>query len=107
MDNETIKLGDFGLAYVAVDVSSSIKDMGSGTLIYMSNELINNTFKKDFMSLTKSDVWSAGCVLYELNVLEHLFNPKDNQIQVIRSIADFDVNSIKLTNIVSNSLLKM
>lgn len=66
--NGTIKLGDFGISKV---LESSTDAAGTlvGTPYYMSPEVCESkpyTFK--------SDVWAAGCVLYELCVLKHAFD---------------------------------
>jgi NIMA (never in mitosis gene a)-related kinase 2 len=57
---QNVKLGDFGLSRVlnqTVDFASTYV----GTPFYMSPELINETVYD-----TKSDIWSLGCLVYEL-----------------------------------------
>ncbi|XP_063060334.1 serine/threonine-protein kinase Nek3 isoform X2 [Engraulis encrasicolus] len=69
-DNGTVKLGDFGSACVL----SSAKGYAQtyvGTPYYVSPEIWDN---KPYNN--KSDVWSLGCVLYELCTLRHPFQAR-------------------------------
>ena len=62
-----IKIGDFGIARVlkhTVDVARSMV----GTPYYLSPELCE---EKPYNH--KSDIWSLGCVLYELCTMRHPF----------------------------------
>ena len=62
-----IKLGDFGCSFLkkkSLDIATSFK----GTPLYMSPEMINLQGCD-----TKTDVWSAGCVIFELCTLKSLF----------------------------------
>lgn len=66
-----VKLGDFGISKIlegSVDLASTV----IGTPYYMSPELLRN---KPYGY--KSDVWAAGCVLYEMLCLKHAFDGKD------------------------------
>ncbi|XP_078140400.1 serine/threonine-protein kinase Nek3 [Centroberyx gerrardi] len=66
-DNGTIKLGDFGSACV-LNSSKAYAHTYVGTPYYVSPEIWDN---KPYNN--KSDVWSLGCVLYELCTLRHPF----------------------------------
>ncbi|KAM3838152.1 serine/threonine-protein kinase Nek3-like [Diretmus argenteus] len=66
-DNGTIKLGDFGSACV-LNSSKAYARSYVGTPYYVSPEIWDN---KPYNN--KSDVWSLGCVLYELCTLHHPF----------------------------------
>ncbi|KAH0571623.1 Kinase, NEK [Spironucleus salmonicida] len=62
------QLGDFGVSKVlggTLDVAKT----AIGTPYYMSPEIVNNVPYN-----TKTDIWSLGCVLYELCTLEHVFD---------------------------------
>lgn len=64
--NGTIKLGDFGISRVlehSLDVANTVV----GTPYYMSPEVCES---KPYTY--KSDIWSVGCVLYELCTLKVL-----------------------------------
>ena len=63
-----LKLGDFG---ISKELSSTIDftNTGVGTPFYISPEICNG---KKYNH--KSDIWSFGCVLYELMTLERPFN---------------------------------
>ncbi|CAE8734018.1 unnamed protein product [Polarella glacialis] len=74
-----VKLGDFGISRVlegSIEAAMTVV----GTPYYMSPEVCENkpyTFK--------SDVWSLGCVLYELCVLKHAFSA-DNLLGLVYKI---------------------
>ena len=60
-------LGDFGISKV-LEQSDAFTTTVTGTPYYMAPEMCTNrpyTFK--------SDIWSLGCVLYELCTLRHAF----------------------------------
>ncbi|EFN57718.1 hypothetical protein CHLNCDRAFT_20808 [Chlorella variabilis] len=62
-----LKLGDFGISKVMTPGKSYAKTM-VGTPFYMAPEVV-----EDKPYNKKSDVWSAGCVLYELATLQRPF----------------------------------
>lgn len=66
-DNGTIKLGDFGSACI-LNSSKAYAHTYVGTPYYVAPEVWDN---KPYNN--KSDVWSLGCVLYELCTLRHPF----------------------------------
>ncbi|XP_053278993.1 serine/threonine-protein kinase Nek3 isoform X1 [Pleuronectes platessa] len=66
-DNGTIKLGDFGSACI-LNSSKAYAQTYVGTPYYVAPEIWDN---KPYNN--KSDVWSLGCVLYELCTLRHPF----------------------------------
>ncbi|XP_061683147.1 serine/threonine-protein kinase Nek3 isoform X2 [Syngnathoides biaculeatus] len=66
-DNGTVKLGDFGSACV-LNSSKAYARTYVGTPYYVAPEIWDN---KPYNN--KSDVWSLGCVLYELCTLRHPF----------------------------------
>lgn len=74
-----VKLGDFGISRV-LEGSMQAAVTVVGTPYYMSPEVCENkpyTFK--------SDVWSLGCVLYELCMLKHAFSA-DNLLGLVYKI---------------------
>ena len=63
-----VKLGDFGISTSLQNTMALARTM-CGTPYYFSPELCQNRPYNN-----KSDVWSVGCVLYELCTLQHAFN---------------------------------
>jgi NIMA (never in mitosis gene a)-related kinase len=68
MRNGRVKLGDFGIAKV-LDSTMAMAKTAIGTPYYLSPEICQG---KPYNA--KSDVWSLGCVLYELCALTHPFD---------------------------------
>lgn len=76
---ENVKLGDFGLSRVMGD-ESVFAYTHVGTPYYMSPEQIQEQRYNE-----KSDIWSAGCVIYEMVCLRAPFEAT-NQIQLAYKI---------------------
>ncbi|CAB3978371.1 serine threonine- kinase Nek1-like isoform X2 [Paramuricea clavata] len=77
----TIKLGDFGIARVLRNTMELARTC-IGTPYYLSPEICENRPYNN-----KSDVWSLGCVLYEMLTLKHAFeagNMKNLVLKIIR-----------------------
>lgn len=74
----TIKVGDLGLSR---EFSEHTHQAHSkvGTPLYMSPEVINGVDGYDF----KSDIWSLGCLLYELAVLKSPFKSEGINIYTL------------------------
>ncbi len=64
----TLKIGDLG---VAKEVKESHTETVVGTPYYLSPELCEERPYNN-----KSDIWSLGCILYELCTLKHPFDAK-------------------------------
>ncbi|KAF4086193.1 hypothetical protein AMELA_G00103440 [Ameiurus melas] len=69
-DHGTIKLGDFGSA-CALNSAKGYAQTYIGTPYYVSPEIWDNQPYNN-----KSDIWSLGCVLYELCTLRHPFEAR-------------------------------
>lgn len=67
----SVKLGDFGLAK-SLDESSVFAQSHVGTPYYMSPEQIQN---KEYNE--KSDMWSLGCIVYEMAMLSPPFRAQN------------------------------
>eukprot|EP01028_Stygiella_incarcerata_P005415 TRINITY_DN228_c0_g1_i1.p1 TRINITY_DN228_c0_g1~~TRINITY_DN228_c0_g1_i1.p1 ORF type:complete len:1074 (-),score=395.24 TRINITY_DN228_c0_g1_i1:159-3380(-) len=81
--NNMIKLGDFGIARVLKSTMECAKTL-VGTPYYLSPEICQ---EKPYNN--KSDVWSMGCVLYELATLKHAFdahNMKGLVLKILRGM---------------------
>eukprot|EP00795_Rhopilema_esculentum_P000953 gene953-10719_t len=76
-----VKLGDFGIARVLKSTVELARTC-IGTPYYLSPEICENRPYNN-----KSDIWSLGCVLYELCTLKHAFeagNMKNLVLKIIR-----------------------
>ena len=62
--NSDAKVGDFGLARV-MNHDSVFAQTNVGTPYYMSPEQINEQRYNE-----KSDIWSLGCIVYEMAALK-------------------------------------
>jgi NIMA (never in mitosis gene a)-related kinase len=65
--NNNVKLGDFGLSRI-LSAESQYAQTNVGTPYYMSPEQINEHSYDE-----KTDIWSTGCVLYEMVALKPPF----------------------------------
>ncbi|XP_046853353.1 serine/threonine-protein kinase Nek1-like isoform X2 [Xenia sp. Carnegie-2017] len=77
----TIKLGDFGIARVLRNTMELARTC-IGTPYYLSPEICENRPYNN-----KSDLWSLGCVLYEMLTLKHAFeagNMKNLALKIIK-----------------------
>ncbi|KAK6438355.1 G2-specific serine/threonine protein kinase [Oleoguttula sp. CCFEE 5521] len=77
-NGSTVKLGDFGLSKLisAHDFASTYV----GTPFYMSPEICSSERYSG-----KSDIWSLGCIIYELCALEPPFNARSH-LELIQKI---------------------
>jgi NIMA (never in mitosis gene a)-related kinase len=82
-----VKLGDFGLARV-LDKGSQYAYSHVGTPYYMSPEQINDSKYNE-----KTDIWSAGCVLYEMAALRPPFEA-ENQFSLATKIRAGNFNKL-------------
>ena len=62
-----IKIGDFGISKILDN--TNLTDTQIGTPLYFSPELVK---KQEYG--TKTDMWSLGCILYEMLTLRVAFN---------------------------------
>ncbi|XP_046669685.1 serine/threonine-protein kinase BCK1/SLK1/SSP31 [Homalodisca vitripennis] len=85
-----LKLIDFGIASSQGDMTSVVKEVTTGTWNYMSPEAIRNTSNtsKGFKITYKSDVWSLGCILYNLVYGKTPFSHITNTWGKLQAIAD-------------------
>lgn len=76
----TIKMGDFGIA-VQLNSTGSFAKTVIGTPTYMAPEVIREEPYNH-----KSDVWSLGCVLYEMCTLRPAFNGRNMKMLVLKIV---------------------
>lgn len=69
--NKTIKVGDFGLSRSFRD--DSYLQSFVGTPLYMAPEVLSSVDSDDEGYNAKCDIWSLGCILYELATLRNPF----------------------------------
>ena len=84
-----MKLGDFGISRVLESTCEAAMTV-VGTPYYMSPEVCES---KPYTY--KSDVWSLGCVLYELCALDHPFMA-DNLLGLVYKIVTEIPSSIPM-----------
>uniref|UniRef100_H2YS06 Serine/threonine-protein kinase Nek2 n=2 Tax=Ciona savignyi TaxID=51511 RepID=H2YS06_CIOSA len=77
-ENNDVKLGDFGLARVLHHDTSFAKTF-VGTPYYMSPEQMNKVQYND-----KSDIWSLGCLIYELCALVPPFTAPNQKLLAVK-----------------------
>ena len=75
-----LKLGDFGVAKV-LSGTDALAATAVGTPYYLSPEICQN---KKYNA--KSDIWSLGCVLYEMTTLKHAFDANSLQLLIQKII---------------------
>ncbi|ETW04944.1 NEK protein kinase [Aphanomyces invadans] len=80
MQSHVVKLGDFGVAKVLSN-TLACADTQTGTPYYTSPEICHGLRYNH-----KTDVWSLGCVLYEMITQMHAFDGR-NQKQLFQNIA--------------------
>ncbi|KAI9682520.1 MAG: G2-specific serine/threonine protein kinase [Trizodia sp. TS-e1964] len=101
-ENNSVKLGDFGLSKLMQ--SQDFASTYVGTPFYMSPEIC----AADRYTL-QSDIWSLGCVMYELCARQPPFNAKTHG-QLIERIAEGrtsplpSVYSMELKSVIKNCL---
>ena len=75
-----IKLGDFGVSRV-LNGTHQMAHTQVGTPYYLSPEICENRPYN-----AKSDVWSLGCVLYELTTFRHAFDAASLKLLVLKIV---------------------
>ncbi|KAF4620160.1 hypothetical protein G7Y89_g14660 [Cudoniella acicularis] len=101
-EDNSVKLGDFGLSKMMQ--SHDFASTYVGTPFYMSPEICNAE-----RYTLKSDIWSLGCIIYELCSREPPFNAKTHY-QLVQKIKDGktaplpSVYSQELNNVVKDCL---
>lgn len=87
-DHYSVKLGDFGLAKMLDQEQLTLANTYVGTPFYMSPEVL-----MDQPYTPQSDIWSLGCVIYELCCLHPPFQAKTHLL-LSQKIREGAYNSI-------------
>jgi len=103
--NNTLKLGDFGISKVLESTTDQALTV-QGTPYYMSPEVCQS---KPYNYT--SDVWSLGCILFELCSLQHAFSSENLLGLVFKIVQDKqgpipDRYSPEMQNLVTRLLVK-
>ena len=102
-----VKLGDFGLARrlgkEKLDHSTSTQTAFIGSILYSAPEVVMNQPYTE-----KSDIWSIGCILYQILMMEPPFNG-DNPLAIAKDIVELRYKPLSeevKNNIVGNIVMK-
>ncbi|CAK8677291.1 unnamed protein product [Clavelina lepadiformis] len=82
LKDNRVKIGDFGISRILVGASDKASTF-VGTPYYMSPEVL-----KHEQYDAKCDVWSLGCVLYEICCLEHAFEGRTLMEVMFKIVSD-------------------
>ncbi|CAH2324354.1 serine threonine- kinase Nek11 isoform X1 [Pelobates cultripes] len=81
LKNGTIKIGDFGVSRI-LSLPTDMATSFTGTPHYMSPETFSNSGYN-----SKSDIWSLGCILYEICCFQYAFEAS-NWIKLVSLIVE-------------------
>ncbi|KAM4658537.1 serine/threonine-protein kinase Nek11 [Amazona ochrocephala] len=87
LKNNLLKIGDFGVSRLLMG-SCDLATTFTGTPYYMSPEVLKHQGYN-----TKSDIWSLGCILYEMCCMNHAFTGH-NFLSVVLKIVEGDTPSL-------------
>ncbi|NXU53075.1 NEK11 kinase, partial [Turnix velox] len=87
LKNNLLKIGDFGVSCLLMG-SCDLATTFTGTPYYMSPEALKHQGYN-----TKSDIWSLGCILYEMCCLSHAFTGH-NFLSVVLKIVEGEIPSL-------------
>jgi NIMA (never in mitosis gene a)-related kinase 1/4/5 len=80
--DDRVKIGDLGLAKI-LNQTANMAHTVVGTPYYISPELCKGEPYNH-----KSDIWSLGCVLYELCTMKHPFEAQNYEALIKKIIRD-------------------
>nr|XP_047933934.1 serine/threonine-protein kinase Nek11 isoform X3 [Anser cygnoides] len=87
LKNNLLKIGDFGVSCLLMG-SCDLATTFTGTPYYMSPEALKHQGYN-----TKSDIWSLGCILYEMCCMDRAFSGH-NFLSVVLKIVEGDTPSL-------------
>jgi NIMA (never in mitosis gene a)-related kinase len=103
-ESNQVKIGDFGVSGMLK--SGSYLSSKSGTFAYMAPEMLNSTKYTNAV-----DVWSLGCIAYEMCELKMPFNGAEPPMVLIKNISDANFTPLsarysqKLRKLISSMLV--
>ncbi|NWT93362.1 NEK11 kinase, partial [Urocynchramus pylzowi] len=87
LKDNLLKIGDFGVSCLLMG-SCDLATTFTGTPYYMSPEVLKHQGYN-----TKSDIWSLGCILYEMCCMNHAFTGQ-NFLSVVLKIVEGETPSL-------------
>ncbi|XP_061442533.1 serine/threonine-protein kinase Nek11 isoform X2 [Rhineura floridana] len=87
LKNNLLKIGDFGVSRLLMG-SCDLATTFTGTPFYMSPEALQHQGYD-----MKSDIWSLGCILYQMCCLEHVFSGH-NFLSIVLKIVEGEAPSL-------------
>uniref|UniRef100_A0A8C3EWM8 non-specific serine/threonine protein kinase n=1 Tax=Corvus moneduloides TaxID=1196302 RepID=A0A8C3EWM8_CORMO len=87
LKDNLLKIGDFGVSCLLMG-SCDLATTFTGTPYYMSPEALKHQGYN-----TKSDIWSLGCILYEMGCMNHAFTGQ-NFLSVVLKIVEGETPSL-------------
>ncbi|NXU88648.1 NEK11 kinase, partial [Xiphorhynchus elegans] len=87
LKDNLLKIGDFGVSCLLMG-SCDLATTFTGTPYYMSPEVLKHQGYN-----TKSDIWSLGCILYEMCCMDHAFT-EQNFLSVVLKIVEGETPSL-------------
>ncbi|NWZ64412.1 NEK11 kinase, partial [Acrocephalus arundinaceus] len=87
LKDSLLKIGDFGVSCLLMG-SCDLATTFTGTLYYMSPEVLKHQGYN-----TKSDIWSLGCILYEMCCMDHAFTGQ-NFLSIVLKIVEGETPSL-------------
>ncbi|NWR41857.1 NEK11 kinase, partial [Regulus satrapa] len=87
LKDNLLKIGDFGVSCLLMG-SCDLANTFTGTPYYMSPEVLKHQGYN-----TKSDIWSLGCILYEMCCMNHAFTGQ-NFLSVVLKIVEGETPSL-------------
>ncbi|NXR61743.1 NEK11 kinase, partial [Rhadina sibilatrix] len=87
LKDNLLKIGDFGVSCLLMG-SRDLATTFTGTPYYMSPEVLKHQGYN-----TKSDIWSLGCILYEMCCMNHAFTGQ-NFLSVVLKIVEGETPSL-------------
>ncbi|XP_015473442.1 serine/threonine-protein kinase Nek11 isoform X2 [Parus major] len=87
LKDNLLKIGDFGVSCLLMG-SCDLATTFTGTPHYMSPEVLKHQGYN-----TKSDIWSLGCILYEMCCMNHAFSGQ-NFLSVVLKIVEGETPSL-------------